>query len=344
MGNEAHLMATENYFGLQSDGRNRAFIDRIVMRKITDERALAGAVGFSAIDLAVELPPPLLQTCIEQAKSSGRELWDERYQSLSYLFFALNHQHPFLGGSENRDVRQAIHYATNRQSWMENLEGGSGIPISGPFPHDSPYADSRTKPYPYDLSKAKSLLLQAGFKDEDQDGILDKEVGGILKPFVLTLQQAPASYKNAQICEAFINDLRQVGINVETVAIPSEEEWVQQVFEEHNFDVVLHGWSFGINANLYPFFHSTQSVPGGRNFISYSNFAVDTALEIVAAELDPTALQKISKDLHRMLHRECPYIFLWTPIRIAVGDTKIRNHIIHPDGFFDYVADWWIDQ
>ena len=101
MGNEAHLMATENYFGLQSDGRNRAFIDRIVMRKITDERALAGAVGFSAIDLAVELPPHLLQTCIEQAKSSGRELWDERYQSLSYYFFALNHQHPFLGGSKN---------------------------------------------------------------------------------------------------------------------------------------------------------------------------------------------------------------------------------------------------
>lgn len=344
VGNEAHLMVTESYFGLQSDSRNRAFIDRIVMRKIPDERALAGAVGFSAIDLAVELPPHLLQTCVEQAKSSGRELWDERYQSLSYYFFALNHQHPFLGGNQNRNVRQAIHYATNRQNWLENLEGGSGILVSGPFPHDSPYADSRTKPYPYDLSKAKSLLQEAGFNDTDQDGIVEKEVEGVLKPFVLTLKQAPASHKNAQICQAFVNDLRQVGISVKTVAIPSEEEWVQQVLGEHQFDVVLHGWSFGINANLFPFFHSTQSVPGGLNFISYSNFAVDIALEIISAELDPTALQKISKDVHRMLHRECPYIFLWTPIRIAVGDIKIRNHIIHPDGFFNYVADWWIDQ
>ena len=345
VGNEAHLMVTENYFGLWSDeSRNRAFIDRIVMRKIPDERALAGAVGFSAVDLAVELPPHLLRTCVEQAKSAGRELWDERYQSLSYYFFALNHQHPFLGGSQNRNVRQAMHYATNRQNWLDNLEGGSGILVSGPFPHDSPFADSRTKPYPYDLAKAKSLLQEAGFNDTDQDGILEKEVAGTLKPFVLTLKQAPASYKNAQICEAFVNDLRQVGIRVETMAIPSEEEWDQQVLAEHQFDVVLHGWSFGINANLFPFFHSTQSVPGGRNFISYSNFAVDTALEIISVELDPTALQKISKDLHRMLHRECPYIFLWTPIRIAVGDIKIRNHIIHPDGFFNYVADWWIDQ
>jgi len=337
--NEIYLLVNENY-PILSEGRTRSYIDRIIMRPFPNEHALAGAVAYGGVDLAVELSSTLVGTTIQDAEGAGRALWKERYQSLSYYFFALNHNHPFLGGEENQLVRQAIHYATNREQWVEAIEVGAGVLVSGPFPHDSPYADSTVQLYGYNVEKAKELLENAGFVDADGDGILEKDG----EPFRLTLKQVAGRQKEDRICRAFINDLREVGIEVKSQTIPTEREWEQQVYYEHDFDVVFDNWAFSLGAGLYPLFHSTQSFPGGKNYINYNNLAVDITLEIFRGEMDPSALQNLGRELHRMLHQECPYIFLWTPIRTAVGDMKIRNVQIHPDGFFDYITEWWIEQ
>jgi peptide/nickel transport system substrate-binding protein len=337
-GNEVHLFVNENY-PLLRDGRTRSYIDKIIMRPFPNEVALAGAMSFSGVDLAVEIPSTLVESTIQQAEGAGRQLWKERYQSLSYYFFALNHNHPFLGGEENQPVRQAIHYATNRQQWLEAIENSSGVLVSGPFPHDSPFVDASVQPYEYNVEKAMSLLADAGFSDTDGDGILDK--GG--EPFKLTLKLVAGSLKDDQIAQAFIADLYDIGIMVGKQTITTREEWTQQVMFDHNFDLVLDYWSFSAGAGLYPLFYSTQSFPGGKNYISYNSFVVDNTLDIFREELDPAVQQTLGRELHRVLHQDCPYIFLWTPFRTAVGDMKIRNVQIHPDGFFDYITEWWLE-
>lgn len=337
--NEVRLLVNKNY-PLLSDGRIRSYIDEIEMRPFPDAHALAQAVSFGGIDLAVEVPNNLVGTTIKDAESAGKQLLKERYQSLSYYFFALNQEHPFLGGEENQPVRQALNYATNREQWLDAIESGAGILISGPFPHDSPYADSSVQPYEYDPKKAKSLLNDAGFTDTDGDGIREKNG----QPFRLTLKQIAGKQKESQICRALINDLRKVGIQVESETIASEEEWEQQVYYNHEFDIVLDTWAFSLGAGLYPLFHSTQSKPGMKNYISYNNAPIDITLQLFREEMDPSALQNLGRDLHRMLHQECPYIFLWTPLRTAVWDSKIRNVQIHPDAFFNYVTEWWIEN
>ncbi|HIA12983.1 TPA: hypothetical protein EYG59_03280 [Candidatus Poribacteria bacterium] len=334
---EVHLLVNPNYPILE-DGRNRAWIDKVIMRPFSDDRAQANSVAFGGVDLVVELPATLVDSVIQDAEAAGRYLWRERYQSMSYYFFALNHDHPFLGGEENQLTRQAIHYATNRAEWLNRIENDSGILISGPFPHDSPYADSSVDPYPYEVDKARNLLAQAGFADTDEDGTLDKDG----KPFTLTLKQMAGRQKEAQICEAFIADLQQIGIQVNSNALTSEEEWKQQIYYKHDFDVVLDSWAFSIGATLYPLLHSSQSFPGGKNYISYNNLVVDITLDLFKEETDPAALQNLGRELHRMLRQESPYIFLWTPLRIAVGDIKIRNVQIHPDVFFNYITEWWL--
>ena len=112
---------------------------------------------------------------------------------------------------------------------------------------------------------------------------------------------------------------------------------------KHDFDIVLDSWAFSIGATLYPLLHSSQSFPGGKNYISYNNLAVDITLDLFKEETDPAALQNLGRELHRMLRQESPYIFLWTPLRIAVGDIKIRNVQIHPDVFFNYITEWWLE-
>ena len=337
-GNDLHLLVNESY-PILSEGRKRSYIDRVTMRLFSDEHTLANAVAFGSVDLAVGIHSTLVQLNIRNAQAAGRNLWIEPYQSLSYYFFALNQNAPFLGGEENQLVRQALCYATNRQEWMQATENGAGILISGPLPLGSPFADPSVQPYKYDIKKAKALLQKAGFVDTDGDGIVEKYG----KPFRLTLKPVVGQQKEAIICQAFINNLRQVGIEVKSQVVATEEEWRRQIHYDHDFDVVLASCNFMRGAELYPLFHSTQAFPGGKNFISYGNSSVDITLTRLRTEPSPAAYQHLSREVYEMLHQACPYIFLWTPIRIAVGDAKIRNVQIHPDGFFDSITEWWIE-
>ena len=335
---EVHLLVNENY-PMLPDGRTRSYIDKIIMQPFTEARLLSLALVFGGIDLALEIPSTRVNEITHAASNEGRNLWTQWYQSLTYYFFALNHDHPFLGGNENQTVRQAIHYATNRKQWVEEFGNGAGVLVSGPFPIDSPFADVTVQPYEYNVEKAKDLLRDAGFADTNGDGILEK--GG--KSFQIILKQVAGSLENDRICNAFANALREIGIKVKIQTIADREEWVQQVYYHHDFDVILDGWSFSTATGLYPLFHSSQSFPGGKNYIRYSNAAVDSTLELFQKELEPTALMHLGREMHRMLHEDCPYIFLWTPLRVTVGDAKIKNVQIHPDGFFNYITEWWIE-
>jgi peptide/nickel transport system substrate-binding protein len=324
-------------YPLLTPPRTRAYPDWIRLRTYPDLETLAKDFGFGGINLAVALPRSLV-TEVQASSASPRS--EERYPATSYYYLAFNHRHQFLGDERNgRDVRQAINHGTNRRQWMELVEGGSGggIAISGPFPDDSPYNNPRVDVYPYNPDTARALLAQAGFSDTNDDGTLDKDG----KPFKLTVVPRD-TMRQSQICRSFQTDMRALDIEVEIEPALSTEAWTQRVWHGQDFDVALGGWSFGLGGDLYALFHSTQSYPGGKNFGRYQNFFVDSMLEQAREETDPTTFRGIMQMLHEELHKEAPYVFLWTPIRTAVWDSRIHDVDVHPSGFFNYVTDWWV--
>ncbi|MDP2859644.1 MAG: ABC transporter substrate-binding protein, partial [Bacillota bacterium] len=83
----------------------------------------------------------------------------------------------------DKRVRQALFYATDVKTIIDNLFGGYGDPMKwGTCITKTEFGyDPSITPYPYDVEKAKALLAEAGYKDTNNDGILEK--GG--KPFTL---------------------------------------------------------------------------------------------------------------------------------------------------------------
>lgn len=331
--NERRFVANDPYPLLPAP-RTRPYVDWIRLRMYPNEATLANDLGFGGINLAVALPRSL----VEQVKAaSPLPVSEERYPSTSYYYLSFNNRHPFLS---RREVRQAINYGTNRAQWLALVEGGSGggIPVSGPFPHDSPYNNPKVAAYAYDKDKARSLLAKEGLEDTNGDGVLDKNG----TPFTLTVVPRDTE-RQSRICQSFAADMRELGIEVNIEPALSKDAWAQRVWYEHRFDVALGGWSFGLGGDLYALFHSTQSYPGGKNFGRYENFFVDSMLEQAREETDPTTYRSIMQMLHEELSKEAPYVFLWTPVRTAVWDSRIRGVRIHPSGFLNYVPDWWVD-
>ncbi|MGH2908714.1 MAG: ABC transporter substrate-binding protein [Solirubrobacteraceae bacterium] len=117
-------------------------------------------------------------------------------------------------------VRQAIEYALNRPAIVKNA-GGYGTPISsGAVPGDPWYVNLDSR-YPYDPSKAKALLSQAGYPH------------GL--PLTLTLP--PYGYAT-QAGTVVASELSAVGIKT-TIKNIQWPLWLSQVFTNHSYQLTI---------------------------------------------------------------------------------------------------------
>ncbi|HEX9871609.1 MAG TPA: ABC transporter substrate-binding protein, partial [Candidatus Tectomicrobia bacterium] len=102
------------------------------------------------------------------------------YVTPSYTYIGWNNAHPIF---QDIWVRQAMTYFTNRQQMVKTILFDLGQVVDGPIYRFRPEYDETLYSHPFDPKKALELLSEAGWKDTDGDGILDKVVDGQQLPF-----------------------------------------------------------------------------------------------------------------------------------------------------------------
>ena len=95
-----------------------------------------------------------------------------KYPSRSYSYIGWNLRHPLF---KDRAVRQALTHLVDRERIIKDVYLGLGRIQTGNFYIGSPNHDPTIKPYPFDVEKAKAMLAEAGWRDTDGDGVLDKD-------------------------------------------------------------------------------------------------------------------------------------------------------------------------
>lgn len=306
-------------------------IDQITMRYQPEVSLLVQSLVLNAIDLMIEVPP---QKITEIANTGKFSLLP--YNSLTFAFFGFNQDHPVL---RIKKVRQAMTMALNRQKMLDDIYYGRGEVISGPFSPASWGYNPDVDPWPYDVAKAKKLLAEAGLKDNNGDGIV--EYNGKNVDLDLKIPLYSGNEGGLSVCLRFQNHMKAIGINVK---IQHREivKWKDEVKKDHNFDIVFAEWLFDNSSNIYSLFHSSESQPGGDNFISYKNPTVDSLLTVFSTTINQEVRRRINYELHRILKEESPYAFLWTLEKNAAIDNKVKKFIVQPYRFFTFANEWYI--
>ena len=114
----------------------------------------------------------------------------------------------FFGSAKSR---KAFSYAINKQEILEEYLQNYGQLAAGPVsPIFKEVINPEIKPYNYDPAEAKQLLGEEGWKDTDNDGILEKN--GIKFSFDLFVPGGnPLRNYSATVIK---NDLKEIGISV----------------------------------------------------------------------------------------------------------------------------------
>lgn len=144
----------------------KPYISKIIFSFFKDKNSLLSAAQNGYVD-GFSLPQPLAKSL---DNFNAYEFSQPRYFA---VFFNLEDKDKLF---TDKRVREALNYATNKEEILKQIALGHGRIIDSPILPDIYHYNQPSITYKFDLDKAKSLLQQAGFIEEN--GAMVKKIPG----------------------------------------------------------------------------------------------------------------------------------------------------------------------
>lgn len=239
-----------------------------------------------------------------------------------YRYIGYNMNRPVF---RDREFRLALAHATPLPQIIDEVFHGLAVPVSGPFLPGSSAADSSIEPISFDLDKARQLLEQAGWRDTDGDGVRDKVVDGVRVPASFELMIFSDSRSFRAIAEMIQEEFRKIGVRMQIT--PAEWALMLDRLNSKEFDAAMLGWATGWSkTDPYQIWHgSLADVPSSSNHVGYRNPEVDRLIEQLRLTMDEDQQQELYHQIHRLIHEDQPYTFLFSEKMTAGHDARLQN-------------------
>ncbi|MDI3341181.1 MAG: peptide ABC transporter substrate-binding protein [Sphaerobacter sp.] len=325
-------------------------LERIVFRFVPDPRQAIAYLTTGEVDLAVDLPETALPDLAQAPEVNA--LITPRAGAVASYAFNLNdpeqpdEPHPIFADPA---VRLAIALGFNRAGVIDSLLLGQATVAATPLDH-SPWQNPEIGAYPYDPAQAARVLDAAGWVVQP-DGIRRRGTVRLSFTHTTTLGEDAPAVLRRQIQEAFIADMRAIGIEV----VPKNYPLVQidgphGVAATRRFDLIELTGDGGAGPELLIHRFASASIPtpaapSGGNVMGYANPEVDRLLAAQARALDPGERQRLVAQVQRQVHDDVPLIPIYTHLQIDVGRSYVQGLDPGPvAGLWWNPEEWWVDR
>jgi peptide/nickel transport system substrate-binding protein len=334
-GREIELMRNLNYWGNGKESIDQPHLDRLKFRVVNNMDAALVRLKSGSLDF-MEALQPVQVVRGTNSERFNREFKKYEYYAPTYTYIGWNNDHPIF---RDKRVRQAMTYLTDRKQIVKSVLFGLGEVVDSHIYFFRPEYDKSLRSYPFDPQKALALLNEAGWKDTDGDGVLDKVIDGkkVQLRFEIKVNSGNAVRKSVAL--VLLDELKKHGI----AASVRELDWT--IFlndvKNHQFDAVVLGWQMSTTEpDAYQVWHSSQAANKGSNAISYKNARVDEILEVYRREFDAQKRIQMYKEFQEIIHDEQPYTFLYVGKRVSAVHRRFQGVEVFPDGLRP--IDWWV--
>ena len=206
---------------------------------------------------------------------------------------------------EDKKVRRAIAHLLDREEVFNTIYYGYPTAISGPiYPTKSSY-NKNLKPLDFNIEKAKSLLAEAGWKDSNNNGIVDKVINGTRTELEVSLAfgEGNSDYSNA--AAIFQNDAQEAGVSI--IPTPMESSAFFKALNSKSFEMVFSGiGDYPFNFDPTTSWHSKSP----RNTCSFGTAESDRIIEEITKTIDIGKQDELLKQLQEIIYEEQPAIFI----------------------------------
>ena len=295
--------------------------DRIVWRVIENDSARLTTFRNQEIDVYGARPREY-QGLLDDAALAGR--------THQFEYMSPTAGYSWIGWNQSRGgkptpfadvrVRQAMSHLTDVQRLIAEVFLGYGEAAVSPFSERSPQHDKALKPIAFDLERARTLLREAGYEDRNGDGVIEGADGA---PFEFEL----TFFQDNEDTRRMVLFLRDIYARAGVVMKPRPTEWSVMLdnLNRKDFDAITLAWTSGVEVDIFQMFHSSQTMEGGDNFISYRNPELDRLIDAARAEVDEDKRMALWREAERVMVEDQPYTFLLRRKSLVFVDQRIAN-------------------
>jgi peptide/nickel transport system substrate-binding protein len=219
-------------------------------------------------------------------------------------------------------VRRAAAMVIDRERLVREVHRGLARAIAGPIWPGGPGDGVAPEPPAFDPEAAMALLDEAGWRDEDHDGV--RERAGVKLRVAFLGGDDPLGDAEREVV---IGGLRKAGFLVDVR--PGDRSTQAARVAAGDFDAVVMEWRGRADESLA----SLLGTGGVVNLGGYSGAAVDAALAGLAAVWEPATRAPKLGELARLLITECPLLPLVAPDPHGLVHRRVHGLVVD-DGWF----------
>ena len=183
------------------------------------------------------------------------------------------------------------------------------------------------KVIPFDLKAAEKLLSKAGWKDSDNDGILDKKINGEKISLSANLNYLSSAQEWKNIAMLITEEMAKAGVQINPVGM--ELKLFLEKAKAHDFDLMLGSWgSTGLPEDYTQLWHSSSWTNHGSNYSGFGNASSDALIDSIKYELNDSIRFNLSRKLQKEIYDDQPYVFLYSSLRRNIIHKRFANQML----------------
>lgn len=335
-----------HYWRKDSQGNTQPHIEKIVWQVV--ESTDTSFLQFRSGGLDTLSVSPEFYSLLKREEDRGKFTLYNGGESLNSNFISFNLNKgtrdgkPLIDPIKSRwfntvEFRQAVAYALDRRTMVNNIYRGLGSPQYSAIASASPYylsPEQGLKIYEYNLEKAKELLLKAGFKYDSQNQLLDAEGNRVRFTLITNAGNKIREAMAVQIKQ----DLARIGMQVDFNAI-AFSTLVDKLGNSLDWECHLLGFGGGgvdpsassnvwsTDGSLHAFNQQPQA--GQPQIQGWKPDPWEQKIESLfiqgSQEFDEDKRKAIYGEMQQVIAENLPFIYLVTPLSVAAIRDRITG-------------------
>ncbi|WP_246067124.1 peptide-binding protein [Paenibacillus koleovorans] len=307
-GQYLRFVRNDNYYG------GKPAIEKVTAKIVPDANAMMAQLQTGEINV-IGVPADQLGAIEQFNKTSNKLKLQKGIKASQYSYVAWNLTNPLF---QDKKVRQALTTAIDRKGIVDNVAEGLGVVVNSqtPPPYWS-FTDNVPK-FDFNMEKAKTMLAEAGWKDTNNDGLIDKNG----KNFEFEMQVNQGNKIREKAVTVIQQQLQKVGIKVTPRVVESSA--FTKNFQAKQFESIYYAWSISGDPNPKGIWHSSE-IEHGLNTVSYKNPEVDKLIEEDLQTFDQAKRKEILGKIDALIAEDQPYTFLYAPTTVMAYPSNLEG-------------------
>lgn len=305
-GREVVLVKNSDYWG------EKARLEKVVFKIIPEASTRIMALNSGDVDMSLKIPESDVG---KLEKDPNITVYRKLSTFTDFLQFNCA-KAPF----NDLNIRKAVANAIDTEGIVKNILQSIGVAARGRLYSPVMMYSSQDLPlYSQNQEKARTALAASGWKDENGDGILEKDGKPLQVSMLVGQSWSPREQRIAEACQA---QMREVGFDVQIKQL--ETAALNAMEKEGNFDMIMRTGYFVWG----PYPHHVKMHFSPNYTAHYSNPEYDRLVMQGESETDEAKKGQIYGDIQKMVLDELPAFYIVHEEKIVAARNNVQGYKI----------------